>query len=416
MTSEDFLDSPVARAILERAQISAGTSLSVHVHEEGREASHALGLGHCDACAHVARHPWGKQTCRRSREPAARSALLHGRAAPFLCHMGFSCVSAGVTLDGVDVALTFGPYCPSEAPQALDDDVRRGLEALAREEVDDLPFALDDVPLVRAEALPLIAEWTAESLRAAYDASQPKQETPPAPVEAPPPSSSKAATRHVTKEPYDVTDVVTHLIAGNQDQARAAVYRLMAETGGSKRRAASAKRARLLGIVGAALEGAARGGVDIARCMEKYRDLPAAIEEASSERELARAAMNVLGQIKKTAKRNQEDQAWLAVLHQMVSERIGEPLTLNDVAKELGRHPTAITHRLKRNFGVSYSDYVGRIRVEKAKDLLRTTHLSVREVAQRVGISDASNLGRLFRKFEGLSPAAYREKMARKKA
>ena len=66
--------------------------------------------------------------------------------------------------------------------------------------------------------------------------------------------------------------------------------------------------------------------------------------------------------------------------------------------------PSAVTHRLQRRFGLSYSEYLGRLRAEKAKELLRRTRLGIAEVASRVGINDSSNLGRLFRRHVGMSP------------
>ena len=88
---------------------------------------------------------------------------------------------------------------------------------------------------------------------------------------------------------------------------------------------------------------------------------------------------------------------------------------MKDVATKLGQTPSAITHRLQRKFGMSFSEYFGRMRVEQAKELLRRTRLSVLEIATRVGVNDPSNLGKLFRKFENVSPIAYRQRYANKR-
>jgi len=96
-------------------------------------------------------------------------------------------------------------------------------------------------------------------------------------------------------------------------------------------------------------------------------------------------------------------------LNRLVMSRLPGKITLNEIAAELGQHPTAITHRLQRKFGMSFSEYVGRIRIDKAKELLRRTRLGAGEIARRVGTSDASNFSKLFRKLEGMSPLEYRK-------
>jgi AraC-like DNA-binding protein len=102
-----------------------------------------------------------------------------------------------------------------------------------------------------------------------------------------------------------------------------------------------------------------------------------------------------------------------AELNRILLPRIAEKVTLTEVAQALGVSPSAITHRLQRRFGVSYSEYLGRLRAEKAKELLRRTRLGVAEVASRVGISDPSNLGRLFRRHVMMSPKEYRSRYGR---
>ena len=101
-------------------------------------------------------------------------------------------------------------------------------------------------------------------------------------------------------------------------------------------------------------------------------------------------------------------------LNRIVLERIPGPVTLAEVARQLGEHPTTLTHRLQRKFEMSFSEYVGRLRVDKAKELLRKTRLGAGEVARRVGTSDPSNFSKLFRKYEGMSPSEYRQRFGRK--
>lgn len=60
--------------------------------------------------------------------------------------------------------------------------------------------------------------------------------------------------------------------------------------------------------------------------------------------------------------------------------------------------------------GMTPNAYIQKIRLEKAKELLETTELSLLEIALQVGYSHQSSLTRLFRKIEGLNPIWYRKR------
>jgi YesN/AraC family two-component response regulator len=98
----------------------------------------------------------------------------------------------------------------------------------------------------------------------------------------------------------------------------------------------------------------------------------------------------------------------LAELNRIVSDRLAEGVTLAEVAERLGRNPTTLTHQLKRKLDMTFTQYLGRMRIDKAKDLLRRTGLGIGEVARRVGVADSSNFSKLFKKYEGVSPQQYR--------
>lgn len=60
--------------------------------------------------------------------------------------------------------------------------------------------------------------------------------------------------------------------------------------------------------------------------------------------------------------------------------------------------------------GMTPNAYIQQIRLNKAKELLETTELSLLEIALQVGYSHQSSLTRLFRKIEGLNPVRYRKR------
>jgi AraC-like DNA-binding protein len=62
----------------------------------------------------------------------------------------------------------------------------------------------------------------------------------------------------------------------------------------------------------------------------------------------------------------------------------------------------------KRTTGLNFTEYLSRVRVEKAKNLLLNPNLRVSEVAFEVGFQSLTHFNRVFRKIAGESPTDYR--------
>lgn len=70
--------------------------------------------------------------------------------------------------------------------------------------------------------------------------------------------------------------------------------------------------------------------------------------------------------------------------------------------------PSYFFSLFKRLTGCSFLDYLARIRIEKAKELLRESDLKVYEIASSVGYDDFRHFSRVFKKLENVLPTAYK--------
>ncbi len=87
-----------------------------------------------------------------------------------------------------------------------------------------------------------------------------------------------------------------------------------------------------------------------------------------------------------------------------------ENLSLHDVAEKLSFNPAYLGRVFKRSEGITFSEYLNRIRVEKAKLLLESGRDRVFEIATAVGYQDESYFNRVFKRIEGITPSEFREK------
>ena len=72
-----------------------------------------------------------------------------------------------------------------------------------------------------------------------------------------------------------------------------------------------------------------------------------------------------------------------------------------------------LRHLFKQETGTTPAQYLKAVRLRKAGVLLRTTFMSVKEIAMTVGLTTASYFVREFRKSYGMTPTAYRNSPAR---
>lgn len=85
-------------------------------------------------------------------------------------------------------------------------------------------------------------------------------------------------------------------------------------------------------------------------------------------------------------------------------------LSLSSLAVLCAVSRSYLSAQFAREAGMTLTAYINRVRIAQAKILLNTTKLSIQEISDRCGFSDANYFTRLFKKLQGLSPKLYRDK------
>ncbi|WP_127496622.1 response regulator transcription factor [Paenibacillus glycanilyticus] len=97
---------------------------------------------------------------------------------------------------------------------------------------------------------------------------------------------------------------------------------------------------------------------------------------------------------------------------QYVDERLHEPVTMRDIADHLHMNASYFSVLFKEQTGLTFSDYLTRRRVQRAKELLTNTRLSINEIAEKAGYQTAKYFVKVFRSHEGVSPGQYRKNVS----
>jgi YesN/AraC family two-component response regulator len=87
----------------------------------------------------------------------------------------------------------------------------------------------------------------------------------------------------------------------------------------------------------------------------------------------------------------------------------GDPVDLDEIARAMHVSTFYFCKMFKKATGLTFTDYLGRVRVEKAKNLLLNPHLRVSEIAYTMGFQSLTHFNRIFRKITGEAPTAFRD-------
>jgi AraC family transcriptional activator of pobA len=123
--------------------------------------------------------------------------------------------------------------------------------------------------------------------------------------------------------------------------------------------------------------------------------------------ELARLARDVVADLRRSG------EPLLANVFAVIDRRHGEPLSLKDVAGEIGMTPGHLTTVVRRRTGRTVVEWIIERRMAEARTLLEETDLPVAEIARRVGVSDPGYFSRLFSRNHGVSPRSWRARPVR---
>ena len=404
-----FFHEPAIRRLLERGSLAASSTLSIHYISPGEELR-TTSVGGCAACRLVCETEAGRQECRKSRSTHGKRAISRGLPQPFLCHMGFVCVSMAVlTEQDMDsgYVLTLGPFNTAEAPLVMLDKVEQGLQELGMAVDTPVKDLVSDIHAMPKGSVPAVAEWLSESLAMHYAASLEAASG----VETEADNLQDRGHRHRRpgQRPANscASEVSAALAGGNHGQARAMVSAALSSEAGQA--SSGTIRSRAVALAAEIIGSAETAGM---ATQDLWRQLPGFVAGLNDlpDTQLVNRTMNFLAPLKKAASNSGTGPAWLPKLNTILVGELGDEITLQDIARRIGVNHSTISHGLRRRFKLNYSQYVGRLRVDKSKELLCRTGLSVAEISKRVGVRDPSNFAKLFRKFEGVAPAMYRQR------
>jgi two-component system response regulator YesN len=116
-------------------------------------------------------------------------------------------------------------------------------------------------------------------------------------------------------------------------------------------------------------------------------------------------------QIMKTIRKNRQETSTLLVekaKDYIKTHYSDNDITINEVCNFLHISPTYFSFIFKRETEMTFTGYLTQVRMEAAKELLRTTNMKLFAIAEKVGYSEPNYFSYSFKRYFGVSPKEYR--------
>jgi two-component system response regulator YesN len=100
----------------------------------------------------------------------------------------------------------------------------------------------------------------------------------------------------------------------------------------------------------------------------------------------------------------------ISQIKEYVNENINTSISSNDIAKYINFNPSYISNFFKKKTGITLTDYITQMKMEKAKFLLSNNVLKINKIAEEVGYDDQRYFCLVFKKYCGLTPTKFRDR------
>jgi len=137
------------------------------------------------------------------------------------------------------------------------------------------------------------------------------------------------------------------------------------------------------------------------------------IEQFDTIEELYAAWFHMLEEVSQRMAAIREDRSTHAVMTQIrtyVETHYADPeLSLTSLSEQFQLHASHVSRAFKEEFGEKFVDFLVKIRMEQAKNLLQSSRDSVQDIGAKVGYTHAISFIRAFKKYTGVTPGDYRK-------
>ena len=163
-----------------------------------------------------------------------------------------------------------------------------------------------------------------------------------------------------------------------------------------------------------ARKAAEQGGCSVVKIDEITRESIQQYALARTESELNNVQKNMLIKLTKAVADTKKMSNYSPIVRNTlnyISANYSQDISLSELADMNHISEEHLSRSFKKEMGSSISTHIGNIRIKKAAELLKSTNLSISEIAMYIGYSDNNYFVKVFKKRYGMTPSAYRSSL-----
>lgn len=170
-------------------------------------------------------------------------------------------------------------------------------------------------------------------------------------------------------------------------------------------------KARILELVVVISRAAVEGGAQMSRLLGYDYNYLAELDRQNAFEDVCSWVVRMLDAFIDAvySTRNVKSSRYLGGVMEYIHEHYAEPVSLEQAAARVPISPYYLSHIFRDELGMTFLEYVTRVRIEEAKELLVSTDMRIRDIAAQVGYDDAGYFAKVFRKTVGVTPNQYRK-------
>ncbi len=132
-------------------------------------------------------------------------------------------------------------------------------------------------------------------------------------------------------------------------------------------------------------------------------------KQANRMKELIDSAADEKEVEKEMEKEMEADETFLSKLNVIIESNLEQSkISIPFLCREIGMSRTALYNKMRAITGMNIKDYINKIRMEKAIELVRSTSLSFSEISEKTGFTTSRYFSAVFKQYTGRTPSEYR--------
>lgn len=154
------------------------------------------------------------------------------------------------------------------------------------------------------------------------------------------------------------------------------------------------------------------GGVECNTSLDICREFTMKIDSYKIPEELFKGICNVILKLIDIVYllTNNNQHSTLKKAKEYINDNYNKEITIKKIADYLYISDYYLCHLFKENLNYTINDYITRVRIEKAVELMDNRELNIKDIMQQVGFNSQSHFTKTFKKILGVTPGVYRNK------